>query len=77
MATITVDRNTGIPPAPAGRPRKYPFPDMRKGDSFVVDREMRKTVSVSAYKYGRDFGRRFTMRLDRTQPGKVRVTRIH
>lgn len=50
-------------------PSKYPFSEMKVGDSFEVpESTKRTTVTVAANRYGRKHGVKFTVRLtpDRT-----------
>lgn len=56
-------------------PKRYPFAQMKPGDSFVIPNEIaRNTVSVAAMRYGRAHGCRFTTR---TMPdGTIRCWRI-
>ena len=68
-----IERNTGMPAAPTPRPRKYPFPDLRVGDSFTAAREIYGAVTSAAYRFGRAYGSRFATRLDGAT--RIRVTR--
>jgi len=56
MTKIIVDQ--GVP-----LPNKYPFMDMRKGDSFLLpDPTKRTAVTVAAKRYGDKHGMKFTVR---------------
>lgn len=50
-------------------PKKYPFAEMKVGDSFAVPENVKRpTVSVSAKRFGEKHGMKFVTRLmpDRT-----------
>ena len=62
---IKVEKNVPLPARfnnSKGRTRKYPFPDMKKGDSFKVRAKPGKTLSIqssigkSAYEWKRISG---------------------
>ena len=56
-------------------PAKYPFAEMKVGDSFAVPPKInRSAVNVSAMRYGRKHGMKFTVR--RTVDGTLRCWRI-
>ena len=44
-------------------PSKYPFSDMRKGDSFLLSSNMKRSATtVAAKRYGEKNGMKFTTR---------------
>jgi hypothetical protein len=44
-------------------PRKWPFADMKVGDSFAMPADVKRVaVSVAAMRYGRKHGMKFTIR---------------
>jgi len=44
-------------------PRKFPFADMKVGDSFAVPSDVKRVaVSVAAMRFGRKHGMKFTIR---------------
>lgn len=44
-------------------PKRWPFDEMKVGDSFLIPKGvMRTTVSVSALRYGKRAGMKFTTR---------------
>lgn len=50
-------------PLPAPRPyTKYPFHDMKVGDSFAIPAELIDKASRAAYAHGKAHGMRFTTR---------------
>ena len=56
-------------------PAKYPFAEMKVNDSFAVPPKInRSAVNVSAMRYGRKHGMKFTVRL--TKDGTLRCWRI-
>jgi hypothetical protein len=79
-----IDRHLPTPPPTNGRPRKYPFPDMKPGDSFAVplsnvqrDGEDHAAVKLraAAIRYAGTHGGKFTVRTDR-QAGEARCWRV-
>lgn len=56
-------------------PKRYPFAQMKPGDSFVIPKHVQRgTVLVAAMRYGRAHGCRF---ITRTMPdGSVRCWRV-
>lgn len=57
---IPIDAHFPIPKG-NGRPRIYPFPDMRVGDSFEVEGSSHQ-ISAAARHYSRKTGRKFVTR---------------
>ena len=58
---------------PVGRPRLYPFPAMKVGDSFLVGRDKAYSAARAAYNYGVKTRRRFSAaRVD----GGARIWRV-
>lgn len=56
-------------------PQKWPFPDMKVGDSFLVPDDIRRsTINVAAKRYGDKHKMKFTIRL--TEDRKLRCWRI-
>ena len=56
MVKMTVE--SGVPV-----PNKFPFKEMKVGDSFAIPAHIRRTtVQVAALRYGRTQGARFTVR---------------
>lgn len=56
-----------------GRPRLYPFHDLKRGQCFKVKNGSRNTLSALSCKYGKELGRKFAVRqLD----GEVGVWRV-
>lgn len=59
----TVEHNVELPPSHRHRKSKWPFHDMKVGDSFVVaDIDRWKYAQACASIYGKRLGRRFTTR---------------
>lgn len=53
---MKVDKNIPLP-------RKFPFADMKVGDSFAVPTDIKRpAVTVAAMRYGRKHGMKFTVR---------------
>lgn len=53
---MKVDKNIPLP-------RKFPFADMKVGDSFAVPADIKRpAVTVAAMRYGRKHGMKFTVR---------------
>ena len=62
-----IDKNVPLP-------QKWPFQDMKVGDSFLVpDDVQRTTVSIAAMRYGIKHKMKFTVRL--TEDRKLRCWR--
>ena len=62
-----IDKNVPLP-------QKWPFSDMKVGDSFLVPDDIhRSTVTVAASRYGAKHKMRFTVRL--TEDRKLRCWR--
>mgnify|MGYP000533667375 CR=1 FL=1 len=57
----------------SGRALKYPLPDMEIGDSFLVPRKLKVSVSAAVAYYGKKTGKRFTVQI--VEDG-VRIWRI-
>lgn len=56
-------------------PVRWPFPDMKIGDSFLVPNDVaRSTVNVAARRYGDKHNMKFTVRL--TEDRTLRCWRI-
>ena len=60
---IEIDKHLPPPPPTEGRPRRYPFPDMAVGDSFLItDADMIKNARSAAWMYSKRHGGRFSCR---------------
>lgn len=77
MTDIKIEKNVPISEPQRGRNLKYPWPDMKKGDSFFVEggRAMQQGLNASAYVWCKRHHptRKFTTR---AVDGGVRVWRI-
>ncbi len=64
----TIDKNIQIPPkaghaGTGGRPRLYPFPAMKRGDSFYVNGgKSTSTISAAACGHAVKHGGKFSVR---------------
>jgi hypothetical protein len=76
---FVIERGVPVPAAASGRPRKYPFAEMRKGDSFLVafndetPAKLRALLATAANMWARKSGGKFTVR---TLDTGVRVWRV-
>ena len=68
---LKIERDVALPPA-RSRVRLFPFPDMRPGDSFLVENSG-TVVRAAASRYARKNGMRF---VTRRVEGGVRVWRV-
>ena len=71
---IQIEERIPMPPMAVGRPRKYPFAELRVGDSFTIPlvgvmlRNGDKAVgrlNAAMTAYARKYGGKFTVRTDR------------
>lgn len=68
MVKAKIDSNIPLP-------SKWPFPDMKVGDSFAVSEKVkRQTIAVAAMRYGKKNGMKFTVR--KSLDGNLRCWRI-
>ena len=59
--TFTIEKN--IPTPTSGyKNRKYPFPEMKIGDSFSLEYEAAHLVGAASRAWGRKHGAKFTTR---------------
>lgn len=66
---MTFKVETGIP-VPDFRPqRKYPFNEMKPGDSFLINGTDHASVANAATSYGRAMGRAWKFRVIKTSEG--------
>lgn len=71
---VKVDKNVPFPPeAPHGRPSRYPWRDLKKGESFIYGGNLDAAKSAANY-YNIRTDMTFRARL--TDDGKVRVWRM-
>lgn len=61
-------------PLPGGRPCRFPFPEMRKGDSFLAPKKDGRYLRAYASLYGKRHNVSFTVRSDGN--GSLRCWRI-
>lgn len=61
-------------PVPSGRCMKYPFADMKVGDSFVAPKETVRGAQKAAWNWARDHDVKFATRTQRD--GSLRIWRI-
>lgn len=60
--TYTIEKNVPLPsPQRAGRPAKYPWREMRVGDSFVIDKPTQQ-AATRGREAGRSLGMKFSCR---------------
>lgn len=83
--SYTVETGIPIPPGQRTGKAKYPFPEMKVGDSFFVPagESDGKRVGMAAFCFARDLAkknpddqRKFCTRTTKTQPRGVRCWRI-
>lgn len=73
MNSFAIDKNVPMPAPKRGRRSKYPFAQMRVGDSFSFDLKLRNTVSAAASAYASNNGVKFAMR---SEGGNARIWRV-
>ena len=74
MSDYEIEKDVPIPPRITRMP-KYPFRKMEVGDSFVLPKDDVKNARSSAYQLHLRTGRKFVIRLNRTN-GEYRCWRI-
>lgn len=67
-----IERNIPVP-SRTGRPSKYPFKDMKIGDSFAAPSSLTSSVKTCAFRFAKNKGGKFSFRV---HDGKVRCWRI-
>ncbi len=77
MAEYKIESGIPIPEVKREK-RKYPFPDMRVGDSFEFDLKDHRNVTASAIGYakGGDLGRQGKFVSRTVAPGRGRIWRV-
>ena len=72
---IRIETNVPIPQANGGRYRacKYPWRELRPGDSFYVAKGNRNSINAGVRNWSAKLGAKFTVR---TMDGGVRVWRV-
>ncbi len=66
---IKIEKGIPIPKSRVGS-TKYPFKEMKVGDSFLVEERLRSCMAMQAKKHG------IAVTTARTDDGKVRVWRV-
>lgn len=61
MSEMAILSGVPMPQKYVGRSTKYPFADLNVGDAFDAPVGERKSLSQSAYKYGKSNNMRFTV----------------
>jgi hypothetical protein len=69
MTQVKIDKNIPLP-ATYGKYSKYPFGDMKKGDSFLIDSQAETTaVRQAASYYSRSTGTKMKFSIRKTDKG--------
>lgn len=74
MSEIKVERGVKMPTINRNKKSKYPWGDMKPGDSFLVPAENRKTVASLATTAGKRYKMKFATR--QVEDGALRVWRV-
>jgi hypothetical protein len=73
MNEFVIEKGVPLPETPPRWKPRYPWREMEPGDSFFVPEGKLKSLQSSAYKVGRDLGRKFAAH---PEAGGVRVWRV-